>query len=123
MTITGIRSFHYMTNRPNEAKNFYIEALGFELDYEQPGWIALKMSGVQVALHPEDHAIPFIPRDAHGPNAGGCLTLTSDNVPEDRKRLEKFNAKILGEDDVPWGHMLTFEDLDGNVLKLMKPKY
>jgi len=25
--------------------------------------------------------------------------------------------------DAPWGHMLVFEDLDGNVLKLMKPKY
>lgn len=123
MAIKGIRSFHYMTNKLDVSRKFYIEALGFELDYEQPGWTALKMSGVQVALHPEDHEIPYIPRDSHGAHAGGCLTLSSDNIPEDRKRLEKFNAKILGESDQPWGHMLTFEDPDGNVLKLMHPKY
>jgi catechol 2,3-dioxygenase-like lactoylglutathione lyase family enzyme len=123
MAITGIRSFHYPVNRISESKKFYIEALGFKLAYEQPGWIALEMSGVQVALHPEEYEIPRIPRDAHGAHAGGCLTLASDNVPEDRKKLETYGAKILGEADEPWGHMLTFEDPDGNVLKLMRAKY
>ena len=123
MTIKGIRSFHYMTNKLEEAKKFYIEALGFELDYEQPGWTTFKMDGVQVALHPEEQKIPEIPRDPHGAHAGGCLTLTSDNIPEDRKRLEKFGAKILGESDESWGHLLVFEDPDGNVLSLMNPKY
>ena len=123
MAITGLRSFHYPVNKLEEAKRFYTEALGFELDYEQPGWTALKMSGVQVALHPEDHDIPRIPRDAHGAHAGGCMTLNSDNIKEDRERLESFGATILGEADEPWGHMLTFEDPDGNVLKLMRAKY
>ena len=123
MAIKGIRSFHYMTNQPEEAKNFYMEALGFKLDYEQSGWIAFKMDEVQVALHPEEQKIPEIPKDSHGAHMGGCLKLTSDNISEDRKRLEKFGAKILGEADEPWGHMLTFEDLDGNILHLMNPKY
>ena len=34
----------------------------------------------------------------------------------------KLGNLILGEDDAPWGHMLVFEDCDGNVLKLMNPK-
>ena len=123
MAIKGIRSFHYMTNKPEEAKQFYMEALGFKLDYEQPGWIAFRRDGVQVALHPEEQKIPEIPKDSHGAQAGGCLTLTSDNISEDRKMLEKFGAKILGEADESWGHMLTFEDLDGNILHLMNPKY
>lgn len=123
MAITGIRSFHYPTNKPEQSKKFYVDVLGFSLDYEQPGWIALTMSGVQVALHPEKYPIPTIPRDSHGAHAGGCLTLASDNVPADRKKLEAFGAKILGEADEPWGHMLTFEDPDGNVLKLMHAKY
>ena len=123
MAIKGIRSFHVMTNKLEAAKKFYIEGLGFTLDYEQPGWTALKMSGIQFALHPEDHPVPHIPRDSHGAHAGGCLTLNSDNISEDRKLLEKIGAKILGEADEPWGHMLTFEDLDGNVIKLMKSKY
>ena len=52
MAIKGIRSFHYMTNKLDEAKKFYINGLGFELDYEEPGWTALKMGGVQVGLRP-----------------------------------------------------------------------
>jgi len=38
------------------------------------------------------------------------------------KRIELFGCKILGEADQPWGHILVFEDPDGNVLKLMNPK-
>jgi predicted enzyme related to lactoylglutathione lyase len=30
--------------------------------------------------------------------------------------------KASGHEHWTWGHMLVFEDLDGNVLKLMKPK-
>ena len=123
MAIKGIRSFHYMTSKLEEAKRFYIEALGFELDYEQPGWTALKMDGVQVGLHPTERTVYKIPGDAHGSYGGGCLTLSSDNIPEDRKKLERFGAKILGEENKPYGHLLTFEDLDGNVLKLMNSKY
>jgi catechol 2,3-dioxygenase-like lactoylglutathione lyase family enzyme len=121
--IIGIRSFHYPTRDPQRAVKFYTEALGMKFDYEAPGWIALKMDGIQVGLHPEEQEIPHIARDAHGAHAGGCLTLASDNIPEDRAHLESHGAKILGEDDAPWGHMLAFEDPDGNVLKLMRPKY
>jgi len=78
---------------------------------------------VQVALHPEEQEIHYIPRDSHGAHGGGCLTLSSDNIPADRKLLESHGAKILGEADEPWGHMPAFEDTDGNVLKLMNPKY
>ena len=123
MAIKGIRSFHYMTNKLEEVKKFYMEALGFELDYEQLGWTAFKMNGIQIALHPEEHKIPRISREPHGTHAGGCLTLTSNNISEDRKKLEGFGAKILRESDEIWGHVLVFEDLDGNVLNLMNPKY
>ena len=123
MTITGVRNFYYMTNNLEEAKKFYIEALGFELDYEQPGWTALKMNGIQVGLHPTEDMVHKVPSDGYGPQGGGCLTLNSDNIPEDRKKLEEFGAKILGENDESWGHLLTFEDPDGNVLNLMNPKY
>ena len=121
--IKGIRSFHYPVTDLQRAKKFYIEILGMKLDYETDGWTALTMSGVQIGLHPEEHEIFQIPRDSHGAHAGGCLTLNSDNVAEDRKKIESAGVKILGEADQPWGHMLTFEDPDGNVLKLMHAKY
>lgn len=90
-----------------------------ESDY----WITLDCHGVRVRLHPEEKPIPHVSRDSHGAHAGATLTLKSDNVAEDRKKLEALGAKILGEANQPWGQMLVFEDPDGNVLKLMRPKH
>lgn len=80
---------------------------------------------MQIGLHPteEGEEIVRVPRDSHGVHGQATLTLKSNNVPEDRKLIEDHGGKILGEDDAPWGHMLVFEDPDGNVLKLMRAKY
>lgn len=121
--IVGIQDFYYSTTQPKRAIQFYTEGLGMKLIEESEYWIALDCHGIRFGLHPEEKPIPTVPRDAHGAHAGGTLTLKSDNIPEDRRRLEALGAKILGEEDEEWGHMLVFEDLDGNVLKLMKPKY
>jgi catechol 2,3-dioxygenase-like lactoylglutathione lyase family enzyme len=121
--ITGIQDFYYSVTEPKRAIRFYTEGLGMKLVKDTEYWIALACDGMTIGLHPEENAIPKVPRDSHGAHAGGTLTLKSNNVPEDRKRLEAFGAKILGEADQQWGHMLVFEDPDGNVLKLMHPKF
>lgn len=121
--IVGIRDFYYSVTDTKRAIRFYTEALGMKLLEESEFWIALDCFGARIGLHPGAEAIPHVPRDGHGAHAGGTLTLKSDDVPSDRRRLEKVGAKILSEDDQPWGHMLVFEDPDGNVLKLMQPKY
>jgi catechol 2,3-dioxygenase-like lactoylglutathione lyase family enzyme len=110
-------------NQAKRAIKFYTQGLGMKLIDENEYWIALDCNGVRIGLHPEEKSIPSVPRDSHGAHAGGTLTLKSDNIPQDRKRLEELGAKILGEADQPWGHMLVFEDPDGNVLKLMNPKH
>ncbi|MNK26207.1 fosfomycin resistance protein FosB [compost metagenome] len=120
--ITGVKDVYYSVTDVKRAKQFYIEALGMKLSFEHEHWIALDCGGVQIGLHPEENPIPSIPRDSHGSHAGATLTLKSNDVKEDRKRIESFGGKILGEADQPWGHMLVFEDPDGNVLKLMNPK-
>lgn len=121
--ITGVQDIYYSVHQPKKAVQFYVDGLGMKVVEEGEYWIALDCYGVQVGLHPEKNPIPKIPRDSHGAQAGATLTLRSDNIPEDRKKLEALGAKILGEADQPWGHMLVFEDPDGNVLKLMRPKY
>ena len=121
--ITGVQDIYYSVTDVTRAKSFYIEALGLKLLFEHEHWIALECNGVKIGLHPEDKPIPHIPRDAHGAHAGATLTLRSNDVKADRKKIESFGCKILGETDQPWGHMLVFEDPDGNVLKLMNPKY
>jgi catechol 2,3-dioxygenase-like lactoylglutathione lyase family enzyme len=121
--ITGIQDVYYSVTDTKRALRFYTEALGMRLVNENEYWILLDCHGTGVGLHPEKKPIPRVPRDSHGAHAGATLTLQSDNIPEDRKRLEAFGAQILGEADEHWGHMLVFEDPDGNALKLMRPKH
>lgn len=123
--ITGVQDIYYNVSNMKRAIGFYTEALQMKLQFEDEGWTALECGGVKVGLHPTEpgEEVTMVERDAHGVHGQATLTLRSDNVPEDRKRIEKFGGKILGEVDAPWGHMLVFEDLDGNVLKLMNPKY
>lgn len=123
--IKGVRDIFYNVSDMKRSIAFYTEALQMKLRFEEDGWTALDCGGVQVGLHPTEHGeeIFLVPRDSHGVHGQATLTLHSDDVPEDRKRIEKAGGKILGEDDAPWGHMLVFEDPDGNVLKLMNPKY
>ena len=121
--ITGIQDFYYNVKDIKKAVAFYSEALCMKVNFQEEGWTSMECGTAKVGLHCVKHDIPKFARDSHGAYAGGTLTLKSDNIAEDRKRLEKFGAKILGEDNAAWGHMLVFEDLDGNVLKLMKPKY
>lgn len=120
--IIGVQDFYYSVADTRRAKAFYTGALGMKLVSEHAHWIALDCHGFRVGLHPENQPIPTVPRDAHGAHAGGTLTLKSSDISEDRIQIEKHGGKILGEADQPWGHMLIFEDPDGNVLKLMRPK-
>lgn len=95
--IKGVHDIYYNVTDMKRAVKFYSEVLSMEVSYESDHWTSM--------------------------NCGGTLTLNSDNVSEDRKTLESAAAKILGEMDADWGHMLVFEDLDGNVLKLQNAKY
>jgi len=122
--IKGVHDIYYNVTDMKRAVKFYSEVLHMEVSYESDHWTSMNCSGVMIGLHwTEGGEIPTFPRDSHGAHCGGTLTLNSDNVSEDRKTLESAGAKILGEMDADWGHMLVFEDLDGNVLKLQNAKY
>jgi predicted enzyme related to lactoylglutathione lyase len=120
--ITGVRDIYYNITDVARAKKFYLEGLGMTVNFEHEHWIALNCGGISIGLHPGFDSIPKIPRDSHGSHAGGTLTLQSNNIKEDRAKIESLGGKILDEVDQAWGHMLVFEDPDGNVLKLMNPK-
>lgn len=122
--IKGIHDFYYNVTNMQRAVKFYSEVLNMKTAYESEHWTSMDCEGVMIGLHwTEGNAIPNTPRDSHGAHCGGTLTLASDDVSADRKILELAGAKILGEMDEAWGHMLIFEDLDGNVLKLQNAKY
>jgi predicted enzyme related to lactoylglutathione lyase len=121
--IKGVRDVYYNVKDMNRAIRFYSEALGMKKTYGHEHWTTMTLGSFQLGLHwSEGTDVPPTPRDSHGQHCGATVTFLSDNIAEDRGRLERQGAKILGEADQPWGHMLVFEDLDGNVLKLMKPR-
>lgn len=123
--ILGVQDIYYNVSDMKKSIAFYTQALQMKLRFEDEGWTAPDCGGVQIGLHPTEpgEEIVKVTRDAHGAHGQATLTLKSSDVSEDRKRIETLGGKILGEMDAPWGHMLVFEDLDGNVLKLMNPKY
>ena len=122
--ITGIQDFYYNVKDMKKSVQFYSEILGFKIAHEDNYWTSLQLGGVSVGLHwTEGEDVYQIPRDAHGAHGGGTLTLKSTNAFEDKEILQKKGVKILGTADAPWGKMVVFEDLDGNVLKLMEPKH
>lgn len=122
--IKGVHDFYYNVSDMKRAVNFYSKFLNMKVSYESEHWTSMDCEGIMIGLHwTEGKEIPSFPRDSHGAHCGGTLTLASSDVASDRTLLESAGAKILGEVDAPWGHMLNFEDLDGNVLKLQNAKY
>lgn len=122
--IKGYKDIYYNVKDMDKAVRFYKDAFGMEVAYGDEYWTTVRIGNLHLGLHwTEGDEVPKTQRDSHGQASGGTLTLESDNIAEDRARLEAAGGRVLGETDQPWGHMLVFEDLDGNVLKLMKPKY
>lgn len=122
--IKGYKDFYYNVKDMAKAVSFYSKALGMKKTYGHEFWTTMSVGNLNLGLHwTEGGEIPKTPRNGHGQECGGTVTFESDNIAEDRNKIETFGGKILGEADQDWGHMLVFEDIDGNVLKLMKPKY
>lgn len=121
--IKGYKDFYYNVKDMNRAVKFYQDALGMGKTYGHEHWTTMTIENLNLGLHwTEGDSVPLTPRDSHGQTCGGTLTLQSDNIAEDKMKIEQAGGKILGEAKQDWGHMLVFEDLDGNVLKLMNPK-
>lgn len=122
--INGVQDVYYNVSNMEKAVQFYTDVLGMKVSFSNEHWTSLDAWGVNIGLHwTEGQNVPKTPRDSHGQHCGATLTLKSDDISKDKEALERGGAKIIGEADAPWGHMLIFEDLDGNVLKLMNSKY
>ncbi len=120
--ITGYKDFYYNVKDMKRAVKFYKQALQMMVAGESDEyWTSMIVGDLRLGLHgTEGDNVPTTIRNSHGQEHGGTLTLGSTDIAEDRKRIENAGGKILGEMKQHWGHMLVFEDLDGNVLKLMK---
>lgn len=122
--IVGIKDIYYNVSNMKEAVSFYAHILGMSVVYETEYWTSLSIDGLTVGLHwTGGNSIPAIAQDDHGANQGATLTLQSDNIQEDKQLLIDNNVIIVSELDEEFGEIIVFKDLDGNILKLMNPKY
>lgn len=120
--ITKVQDVYYNVQDMNRAVRFYSEVLGLKIIETSEWWSSLELAGMSIGLHGNDgDPVPHVPRDGHGAHAGATLTLSTNNIGEDAKKLKAVGTKILGELDEPWGKLVVFEDTEGNVLKLMQP--
>jgi len=100
-----------------QSLNYYTMVLGFTIDSEAPeyGWAELHSAeGASVALAQENPAAPY----KAGMNA--VLTFSVRNIDLAKEHLLANGATLHGDiEEIP-GHvkMLTFEDLDGNLMQL-----
>lgn len=118
--ITGIRDFYYNVKDMSRAITFYTEVFGMKNIYSHQYWTTMQLGSTNIGLHwTEGTDVPLTLRDSHGQHCGGTVTFESNDIESDKQKIIQSGGKILGESKQAWGHMLTFEDLDGNVLKLM----
>lgn len=121
--IKGVQDFYYNVTDMQKATEFYSKVLGMKIINQDPHWSSLDCFGIGIGLHwLETDKLPELAQDNHGAKSGGTLTLKSDNISVDKINLEKAGATIVSDTDNPWGRVLVFKDLDGNILKLMDPK-
>ena len=120
--IEAIQDIYYSTSDMPRALNFYQDLLGLSPTIKTDYWSAFELSGIRIGLHwTGGPAVPHIPRDSHGAHGGGTLTLRVKDLDVVAKDLKDRDVKLLSEiTRNPWGNLLTIEDPDGNVLKLMQ---
>lgn len=121
--ILGVRDVYYNTRDLNRALEFYERVLDLRPVSKTRRFAALDVGGVRLGLHwTGGAAVPRVSRDAHGAHTGATLTLEVANIEEAAARLRAAGVTFLGPiSRNAWGSLVSFEDPDGNVLKLMQP--
>ncbi len=111
--ITGVQDVYYEVQDMKRAIAFYRDVLGIPVTEESDHWSAMNLGGLRVGLDwAEGRATP----------KRAILTLKTNDIRADAKRLRQRGVKFVGEiGDYPWGSVVTFEDSEGNFLKLMQP--
>src|SRR2546425_12050302 len=91
---------------------FYRNVLNLAVTEESEHWSAMNVGGLRVGLDSTD---------GKPPAKHAILTLKTTDIRADVKTLRDRGVKLVGEiGDCPWGSVVTFEDSEGNYLKLMQ---
>jgi predicted enzyme related to lactoylglutathione lyase len=111
----------FSTEKIGESKDFYTRHLGFEVDYEEPGYVQLRLGGEGGA------AVAFMQPDeeyggtGRGPGLLYCFQV--DDVDAEHERLAQHALPDLSPpEDKPWGgRCATLTDPNGIAVLLFTP--
>ena len=114
--IVGVRDVYYNAQDMRRALGFYRDVLGLRVLSESDDWCMFEIGGVRVGL--ESTEGKPVSRDRH---AGAVLTLKSSDIREDVQRFKAKGVKFLSDiGDYEWGSVASFEDSEGNHLKILQ---
>jgi catechol 2,3-dioxygenase-like lactoylglutathione lyase family enzyme len=120
--IRGIRDVQINVSRMQRSISFFRDVLMLRQTEEGTHFSAFDVGGMRLGLHwTGGKAVPRVPRDAHGPEAGAIITFRVSDIFTAVDHYREQGVRFIGEiDSHPWGTGVCFEDPDGNVFKLMQ---
>ncbi|MEV0697956.1 VOC family protein [Saccharopolyspora sp. NPDC050389] len=103
-----------------KAREFYVDVLGFELVVDIAGphgqFVMVAPPGAQTG-------VVLVDFSADGRDFGGPVHLQfrTDDLDADVAELRAAGVEAGNPQEMPWGRMTTFTDLDGNPISLLQP--
>ncbi|MFI8530984.1 VOC family protein [Streptomyces aquilus] len=121
MTITHASFVTLPVSDQDRALRFYTDVLGMTVtvdrDMPQGRWLQVAPEGAQTVFTLSGPGMGgFEPGSARG------IMLVTTDVDADCARLAEAGVSVQGPDELPWGRMAAFTDLDGNGLMLLTEK-
>ncbi|MFI1367678.1 VOC family protein [Streptomyces griseochromogenes] len=131
MAITHASFVTLPVSDQDRALRFYTEVLGLEVtadrDMPQGRWLQVAPAGAQTVFTLSGPGMGRgsggAPREkGAGPGSAQGIMLVTTDVDADCARLAEAGVLVQGPDELPWGRMASFADLDGNGLMLLTEK-
>jgi predicted enzyme related to lactoylglutathione lyase len=114
MTISHVQLFSVPVRDLDRAKQFYLDALGFDLVADMP--LGADGRWVQVRPRSGDTSITLVTWfDTMAAGSMKGVVLETDDLEADIESLASRGVEFSGPiAEMPWGRYVTFDDLDGN---------
>ena len=114
--IVGVRDVYYNVQDMSRALGFYRDLLGMRVLSESDHWCMLEIGGVRIGLESTDG------KPVSGDRlAGAVLSLKSTDIRDDVRRLKEKGVRFLSDiGDYEWGSVASFQDSEGNHLKILQ---
>jgi catechol 2,3-dioxygenase-like lactoylglutathione lyase family enzyme len=120
MALTRLQLFSIPVSDPSRSRDFYVDALGFELVADTAmgptqRWVQVRPPGAETSITLVTWFETMRPGSCRG------TVIETDDLGADVERLSDRGVAIDGDiQEAPWGRFVTFDDPDGNGIVLQQ---